>query len=72
MDIESNCRFLFDQNGPFWHIATPGNLTEILFAKPEEYCFGVSLAALCALESGIKVYADHAQKYVFKHRYFVT
>ena len=57
MDIESNCRFLFDQNGPFWHIATPGNLTEILFAKPEEYCFGVSLAALCALESGIKVYA---------------
>lgn len=57
MDIESNCRFLFDQNGPFWHIATPGSLTEILFAKPEEYCFGVSLAALCALESGIKAYA---------------
>lgn len=54
---ESYCRYLFDQNGPYWHIATPGNLTEILFTTPEEYGFGVTLAALCALESGIKVYA---------------
>lgn len=57
IDKESYCRYLFDQNGPYWHIATPGNLTEILFSTPEEYCFGVTLAALCALESGIKVYA---------------
>ena len=57
VDKESYCRYLFDQNGPYWHIATPGNLTEILFTTPEEYSYGVTMAALCALESGIKVYA---------------
>ena len=57
IDKESNCSYLFDQNGPFWHIATPGNLTEILFTNPDEYRYGVSLAAICALESGIKIYA---------------
>ncbi len=57
IDKEAQCRFIFDQNGPYWHIATPGNLTEVLFTSPDEYRFGVSLAAICAMESGMKVYA---------------
>lgn len=57
VDKESNCRLLFDQNGPYWHIATPGNLTEILFTSPDDYRFGMTLCALCALETGLVVYA---------------
>jgi hypothetical protein len=57
IDKESYCQFLFDQNGPYWHIATPGNLTEILFTTTEEYRFGLTLSAVCTLDAGIKVYA---------------
>ena len=57
VDKESNCRILFDQNGPYWHIATPGNLSEILFITPDDYRYGVTLSALCALETGLDVYA---------------
>lgn len=57
IDKESYCQLLFDQNGPFWHIATPGNLTELLFTCPDDYRFGMTLTAICALETGLKVYA---------------
>ncbi|MBO4476184.1 MAG: hypothetical protein J5737_05650 [Bacteroidales bacterium] len=57
IDKEAYCQYLFDSKGPFWHIATPGNLTEILFTNPDEYRFGVTLSAICAFESGLTVYA---------------
>ena len=54
---ESYCQFLFDQNAPFWHIATPGSLTEILFTCPEDFRFGMSQIAICAIECKLHTYA---------------
>ena len=57
IDKESQCQFLFNQNGPFWHIATPGNLTEILFTNSDDFRFGMSLLAESSVKCGVTTYA---------------
>ena len=44
-DKEFICQQHFDRNAPYWHIATPGTSTEILFANADEYRFGMTLMA---------------------------
>ena len=44
-DKEFICQQNFDKHGPFWHIATPGTSTEILFTNADEYRFGMTLMA---------------------------
>jgi hypothetical protein len=47
-DKENQCDYLFNQSGPFWHLCTPGHLTEILFTTDEEFGFGMNLMGICA------------------------
>ena len=57
IDKESYCQFLFDKNGPFWHIATPGNLTEIIFTCSDDFRFGMTQLAIGTVKCGLKSYA---------------
>lgn len=57
VDKELLCMQTFDQNGPYWHIATPGISTEILFTNKDEYKFGMSLVAESACAAGIRVFS---------------
>lgn len=57
VDKELLCMQTFDQNGPYWHIATPGISTEILFTNKDEYKFGMSLVAESACIAGIRVFS---------------
>ena len=57
LDKELLCQQTFDQHGPYWHIATPGASTEILFTNKEEYCFGMNLMAESAVLCGLKTYS---------------
>ena len=54
---ESICEFIFREEGPFWHLATPGRLQQSIFITDDDYRFGMSSAAICAAETGITVYA---------------
>ena len=36
-DAESQCKLVFRENGPFFHLCTPGEQTEILFEDEEDY-----------------------------------
>ena len=53
---EQQCNFVFNQNGPYWHFATPGLSTEIIFTSPDDYRFGMTLFAECAVANRIRVY----------------
>lgn len=59
---ESTCKYLFNEAkrtlGPFWHVCTPGNLTEILNVTDEDFKFAVSNMAFSAYESGLTVVTD--------------
>ncbi|MBO4917740.1 MAG: hypothetical protein J5374_07650 [Bacteroidales bacterium] len=54
---ESICEFRFKQEGPFWHLTTPGMFQEILFISDDDFHFGMSSTAICAAETGIVIYA---------------
>ena len=56
-DKEFYCQQNFDKHGPYWHIATPGTTTEILFTNNEEYAFGMTLMAESLFACGLKTYA---------------
>ena len=51
------CQQIFDSHGPYWHIATPGSSTEILFTCPDDYRFGVTLMAESLHYCGVKTYS---------------
>lgn len=56
-DKENQCEYLFNQSGPFWHLCTPGQLTELLFTTDEEFGFGMNLMGICADKySKLKIY----------------
>ena len=56
-DKEMLCQRAFDQHGPYWHIATPGISTELLFTNNEEYCFGMSLMAESITVTGLNTFS---------------
>ena len=56
-DKEFLCQQIFDSHGPYWHIATPGATSEILFTNPDDFCFGVTLMAESLHYSGVKTYS---------------
>ena len=45
---ESLCENIFNQAGSFWHIFTPGELTEVLFITKEELMFAMNILGICA------------------------
>jgi REP element-mobilizing transposase RayT len=54
---ENRCELTFSNSGPFWHLCTPGNLTEILCENDKDYRFLVSLIGIVAAITGISVIA---------------
>lgn len=56
-DKEFLCQQTFDSHGPYWHIATPGASTEILFTCPDDYRFGITLLAESLHHCGVKSYS---------------
>ena len=56
MRTEEACEFDFRRQGPYWHLYTPGDLTELIFTCESEFTFGMNLVALClALFPGLRV-----------------
>ena len=47
MRSDEACEFDFRSKGPYWHVYTPGDLTEIIFTSPEDFTFGMNLMAVC-------------------------
>lgn len=47
-DKENKCEYLFNVSGPFWHLFTPGHLTELLFTNDQDFGFGMNLMGICA------------------------
>lgn len=47
MRTEEACESDFRRKGPYWHLYTPGDLTEILFTCKEEFLVGMNLVAVC-------------------------
>jgi len=61
-DRENECRFAFEDSvrreGSFWHICTPGYLTEIINITPDDYKFSVTNLAISAFETGTVIITD--------------
>ena len=61
-DKEAVCLQNFENSvedrGPFWHVCTPGKLSEIIFTEPEDYRFAVSNMAISAAETEVRVITD--------------
>ena len=43
---EQNCGIIFSQGGPYWHLCTPGQFTELLFKTEEDYKFIMNSVAI--------------------------
>ncbi len=56
-DKEFFCQQVFDSHGPYWHIATPGTSSEMLFISQDDYRFGVTLVAESLHYCGVKTYS---------------
>ena len=54
---EQQCGDTFNNNGPYFHLCTPGKYTELLCETSDDYKFFVSLTAMAAAASGVKVVA---------------
>ena len=47
MSLEQQCEIMFEKSGPFWHLYTPGDSVEIIFADREDMLFGMNIVAIC-------------------------
>ena len=51
---EDRCRRVFEwtirKYGGVWHLCTPGEKQSIIFKRPEDYAFAMTLAAMCAYD----------------------
>lgn len=55
---EYYCEGLFEQNGPYWHICTPGEEMEVIFTSEEDFRFGMNAIALAVAELSSKTETD--------------
>lgn len=55
MAFDDEMSLRFNEEGPFWHMCTPGHLSGILFSTEEEFVFAMNLVALCSAIAGEKV-----------------
>ena len=49
--------YLFSNNGPFWHLCTPGTDQEIIFRSENDYKYGINSAAI-SLDSSVRLIAS--------------
>jgi hypothetical protein len=55
--LEQNCEFLFSQNGPYWHLYTDGNKSDIIFTCKEDFIVGMNLLAVSAITNpDVRIY----------------
>ncbi len=59
---EGECESLFLEEGPFWHLFTPGDGQEMIFREAEDFRFGITSMAMSLVEfrnlgRDIKLYA---------------
>ncbi len=54
-EIERKCEALFLREGPFWHLCTPGQFTELLFETIDDYRFIMNTIAIVAAVSPVKI-----------------
>ena len=52
-----DCDTVFASSGPYWHLCTPGQFTELLFENDADYSFGMNSIAICAQTAGIDILA---------------
>ena len=52
---EQDCESLFLSGGPFWHLCTPGQSTELLFQDEKDYITCVRLIALVQRKTGVRI-----------------
>lgn len=57
VESERLCETKFAENGPFWHLTTPGSNQEIIFTNNEELQQGITFAAVCAATLNIRIIA---------------
>lgn len=50
-EAESLCESVFLENGPYYHLCTPGGQMEILFEDEEDFRFVMNLVAFCTWQS---------------------
>ena len=46
--LEGNCEATFLNGGPYWHLCTPGQFTELLFETDEDYRFIMNTIAIAS------------------------
>lgn len=58
MALDDEILLRFKNDGPFWHLCTPGQLSGILFCAKKDYVYAMNLVALCiAIHCGrVKIY----------------
>ena len=54
---EDYLNYLFNRNGPFWHLCTPGTDQEIIFRSEDDYKYGINSAAL-SLDGSVRIIAS--------------
>ena len=54
---ERSCELTFSNGGPFWHICTDGQSMEIICETEEDYKFAVTVIAIAAALTGVKILA---------------
>ena len=52
---ERSCELAFADGGPYYHLCTPGWLTEILFVSQGDYKSCVNFIAVCAFKSNVRI-----------------
>ena len=59
VEKENRCRVIFEsvllEDSRFWHVCTPGNSQYIIFESPDDYKFGMILAAICAYDARVRI-----------------
>ena len=53
--LEQQCELTFRHGGPYWHLCTPGQLTEILCENDDDYKFYMNLTAVCSAQFEIGI-----------------
>ncbi len=54
-EMEQASQYAFEFGGPYWHLYTSGNLTEIIFRNRESFEFGMTFIALSSAEYKVSI-----------------
>jgi REP element-mobilizing transposase RayT len=58
LEKERICEYEFNRGGEYWHLCTPGQITEIIFKEIMDYKFGITNTAICSVECNLKIISD--------------